>query len=548
MKKMFRKAITVMLCVALFMSAVPMAFAADKDFTKPVHGEAKTASKAEKTLLDGVDVILNALINGINALTHTPRSWETEKDYSSDGFTAGQTDFLDAPADNAVWSMGYARASITEGQDITDGKHYVAGSLSVTDKVVSKVYDEQFVRTIAMNDGSGRGTVVFCVIDGYGMSSTDVRAIRQELADFCAQNDVAAVNITVLHQHSAVDTFGMNGPLFSELLNPWRDLFGKKMVNGQNETYMRNLFDKTEQSVKEAVAAMKTGKLYFSTVDASAYVRDKRPAFVMDTDLNLFRFIPEDGSRQIWFSTYTAHCVGNGAGGTEVTADYPLYMEQTVNEEANADFMLFLGAEQGTSQVKDSIEGIEEAEKEELGGVKLYGKTLANLLIEKGEENAVEVAPLLNVAYKEVLFSISNPILTFAGKMGLVTNKVVRAGLCKYKVVSEIGYMELGNDLALAFVPGELAAELAYGGTLPASQSWSGEDWTYPTMQSQVGERQLLILGIMNDQVGYIIPGNDYMALLYGQNKSLELVALGKNTAAELSDAFGALVKECKAK
>ena len=50
MKKMFRKAITVMLCVALFMSAVPMAFAADKDFTKPVHGEAKTASKAEKAL------------------------------------------------------------------------------------------------------------------------------------------------------------------------------------------------------------------------------------------------------------------------------------------------------------------------------------------------------------------------------------------------------------------------------------------------------------------------------------------------------------------
>ena len=544
--KNFKRVISVFLCLAMLLGTT--AFAVDKDFTKSVKNEIYTVSKAKKIALDALDSVIDVLVSGINLFVHTPKSWENIKEYSNEGFSAGQETFLDKPAENAVWSMGYANASIMDGQNIEDGKHYVAGSLAVKDKVVSKVYDDLLVRTVAMNDGSGRGTVVFCVIDGYGMSSTDVRAIRKELKEYCAANDIAAVNITVLHQHSAVDCFGMNGPLFSELLNPFRDIFGQEMVNGQNKEYMRNLYNKTEQTVKAAVASMKQGKLYYSTVDASPYVRDKRPAYILDTDMNLFRFVPEDGSRQTWFTTYSAHCVGNGAGGTEVTGDYPYYMEKVINEKADANFMLFLGAEQGTSQVKDTIPGIEQAEQEPLGGVRLYGKTLAELLIAKAEENAVEVAPLLNIAYKEVLFSISNPILTFAGKMGLVTNKVVRDGLFKFKVVSEVGYMEMGNDLAFALLPGEMAAELVYGGTLTAETSWKNEDWTYPTMQEQVGDRQLLVMGIMNDQVGYIIPGNDYMSILYSENKSLELVALGDKTAAELSVAFGALVAECASK
>lgn len=544
MKKMCRSVLAILLCCALLVPASPAVFAAEKNYLIETSDGTKNVSKALKGLLNAVDVVINGLMTAINLTVPTPKTWEDADSYSSAGFMPGQAEFLSSPADGTRWSMGFASASILDGQDVQDGKHYVGGSLSVSDKTVTEVYDDLRVRTVAMNDGSGRGTTVFAVVDGYGLSSTDVRAIRQEMAAFCKANHIISLNIGVLHQHSAVDTFGMNGSVFKALGNGVRNLLGKPPVNGQNAEYMRNLFDKTEQTVCDAVSSMTAGKMYYSTVDAKDYVRDKRPPYVMDTDLNLFRFVPDDGSRETWMTTYTAHCVGNGAGQREITGDYPYYMEQVIRRIADANFMLLLGAEQGSSQRRDNAEI--QGETEPLADVKAYGRTLAELLIAKGGDNAVEVPPLLNIRHKEILFTIQNPILTFAGKMGLVTNKVVRRGFMQYEVVSEIGYMELGDALAVALIPGELAAELAYGGCLTAETSWRNKDWTMPSLQEMTGTRQLLIFGIMNDQVGYIIPENDYMALAYEDNKSLELVSMGDEAAGILCAEYDALLREIR--
>lgn len=545
MKKNFKRVLAIAMCGIFLMTMMPTAFAAPEDYLITASEGTKNVSKLEKGFYNAVDKLICGIVSVINVFVPTPSGWEDLKDYEPKGFTEGMETFLKAPAENAKWSVGYDNASLLEGMDVMGKDYFVAGSLSVKDKNVTEIYDDLLVRTVALNDGSGRGTVVFSVIDGYGMSSTDVRAIRLEMEEYAKQNGINSINIGVLHQHSAIDTLGLNGSVLKALMNPIRDLMGKKPLNGQNEKYMRNLFDKTEQTIKNAVESMTEGKLYYSTVDAADYVRDKRAPFVLDTNINLLRFVPDNGAKETWMTTYSAHCVGNGAAQKEITGDYPYYMEEVINEKANANFMMMLGAEQGTTQKKDTVDAT--GETEPMADVKAYGKVLANLLIEKGEENAVEVKPLLNVAYKEMLFPINNPILTFAGKMGLVSNKVVKDGR-KFKVVSEIGYMEMGEDLAFAFVPGELAAELAYGNMLDESTSWKNEKFEYPTMQEMVGERQLLILGILNDQAGYIIPDNDYMSILYPDNKSLELVSLGDKTASSFMEAFEALVESCKNK
>ncbi len=556
MKKTCKKWLALVLCLAMLMPVLPTAFAADKSysFTEPDVDARKQYSKFGKALLNAADDLIFALVDGINATIPTPKSWAKKADYVSEGFLPGQAEFLDSVPQDAVWSLGYANASILAGQNVQDGKHYVGGSLSL-DKTVTEVYDDLLVRTVALNDGTGRGTVVFALVDGYGLSSTDVRAIRKEMAGFCAQKNIVSLNIGVLHQHSAVDTFGMNGPLLRVFGAGLRNLLGKAPVNGQNSAYMRNLFNKTEETIRAAVNSMRQGKLYYSTVDASHYVRDKRTPFVLDRDLNFFRFVPTDEkAAETWISTYSAHCVGNGAGQCEITGDYPYYMEKELREKVGANFMLILGAEQGTSQRKEPGKGDGVADgtvgevdtTNPMGDVAAMGRTLAQLLIQKGGENAVEVEPLLNIAHHEVFFTIQNPILTFAGKCGLFINQVVRSGFLRYEVVSELGYMEMGKDLAFAIVPGELAAELAYGGCLPASESWRGTEWTMPSMQQMTGKRQLLVLGIMNDQVGYIIPSNDYMPILNEDNKSLELVSLGDEAAPILMDAYAALLADVR--
>lgn len=532
MTKTFKKILSVVLCIMLLGTAMAPATYAAFDPEVSVNENVNFFVKA---LYNALDKIIDVLVGVINKFIPTPKTWVDKSDYVSEGVMTGTDEFLDAPADGAYWSMGYANASILTGNE-KDGKHFVGGSLSVSDKTVSEIYDDLKVRTIAMSDNSGRGTVVFAVVDSYGLSSTQVREIRAKLADYCEEAGIVSLNISVLHQHSAVDTFGLNGSIFGALLNPLKD----EPKNGLNAEYMENLYNVIEDTVEEAVDSMTAGTLYHGTADFSEFVTDKRDPQVLDVNFDRFRFVPEEGN-EIWFTTSAIHCVGNGAGGTDVTGDYPYYMEQYIKEAYGADFLMMLTAEQGTSQDKDSLELPEDMTTPER--LDAYGKALSDRFA--SIDNEKEVAPLLNIRSEEVFYTITNQILVFAGKMGLVTNRCVING-DEYQVVSEIGYMELGEDLAVALVPGEIAAELIYGGTLSADKSWTGKEWTYAPLQDAVDGKNMIVFGIINDQIGYIIPDNDYMALLEPSNKSLELVATGNKTASTMVEDFEALIASVK--
>ena len=108
--------------------------------------------------------------------------------------------------------------------------------------------------------------------------------------------------------------------------------------------------------------------------------------------------------------------------------------------------------------------------------------------------------------------------------------------------------MEIGENLAFAIIPGELAPEIAYGGCLGADYSWSGEDWDYPSFQEIVtenaGDRELHVLGLANDQIGYIVPDNNYIAMLHEDSGSIEFVSLGKTTASRIVAEFACVVMD----
>lgn len=532
MTKTIKKVISVVLCIMLMGTVMAPATYAAFDPEVSVNEEVNIFTK---TIYNALDKVIDAVVGVINKFIPTPKAWVDKADYVSEGIMKGTEEFLDAPADGAYWSMGYANASILTGNE-KDGKHFVGGSLSVSDKTVSEIYDDLKVRTIAMSDNSGRGTVVFAVVDSYGLSSTQVREIRAQMADYCKEAGIVSLNIAVLHQHSAVDTFGLNGSIFGALLNPFRN----EPKNGLNAEYMENLYNVIEATVAEAVDSMTAGTLYHGTADFSEFVTDKRDPQVLDVNFDRFRFVPEEGN-EIWFTTSAAHCVGNGAGGTEITGDYPYYMEQYIKEAYGADFLMMLTAEQGTTQDWEAVgvpEGVETVE-----GLTIYAQAFSEKFA--SIDNETVVAPLLNIRNEETFYTISNQILVFAGKMGLITNRCVVDG-ADYQVVSEIGYMELGEDLAVALVPGEIAAEIINGGTLGADKSWTGTEWTYAPLQDMADGRKMIVFGIINDQIGYIIPDNDYMALLEPSNKSLELVATGNKTASSMVEDFEALISSVK--
>lgn len=499
-----------------------------------------------KSLYKLADQIIDALVKGINKNIPSVK-FEQKENFTSEMFFEGMEDYLSAPASNAVWSLGYGSASLQTGDEL-DGKHYVGGSLSFPKtKAATAIYDDQRVRVIAINDGSGRGTLVFAVIDGFGISSTDVRGIRKELADFAKANNIVGINISVLHQHSCVDTFGMNGDLVKMIftnpaLNRINNTFGTdyKLLNGQNASFMKHLYDVTVDSVKEAVNSMTIGKMYYSEIEAGEYIRDKREPMVFDSKIHRFRFVPDNGTKETWLCNMAIHAVGNGAAGTAITGDYPYYIEQEVNK-AGANFIQIQGAELAISSKHDSLNLPEGTPR--LESLKIYGTALGKLIVESNEAET-EVAPLLNYRMKEYYVPVTNQILEFAGRLGALTNTVVTTDDDNHvlEVATELGYLEIGTKLAVAIIPGELEPAIAYGGYLDADHSWTGTDFDYPSLQDIVGtDKELLVFGLMNDQIGYILEDNDYSSILSGVNE--EIVATGNVAGSTTINAFEELME-----
>ena len=131
--------------------------------------------------------------------------------------------------------------------------------------------------------------------------------------------------------------------------------------------------------------------------------------------------------------------------------------------------------------------------------------------------------------------------------MGIVTNLAVKHNALgtEVAVITEMGYMELGKNLAVALVPGELEPSIAYGGALDETNSYRNEPWEYASMQEMVGEdRELLVFGITNDQVGYILTDNDYSSIISGVNE--EIVATGDKAGSTTIVAFEELIESIR--
>ncbi len=471
-------------------------------------------SRAQQITYTVLGKALNAVVGTVMRLIPGP-GYEKVKDYRTKNFFTGSAD---APSGDK-WLLGYSSASLQTGNEL-DGNHFVGGSLSVKRKVATEILDDQRVRTIAVSDGSGIN--IFCVLDAYGFANSDVRVVREYFAA-AAQSagitGIESVNVSTLHQHSCVDTFGLNGYILDAFFNnPLRNLRGVETKNGKNPEYMENLFTKTIDTMLEAVSSMEAGTLYYGSTSLNGLSRDKRDPQVFDTGLHRLRFVPDDEeTAETWIMNCALHCVGNGAAGTLVTGDYPYYMEKYINETAGANFIMIQGAELAISSESDSI--VPDGELvQRFGGnyakrIAGLGKELGRLACSITDENAV--SPSLNIRFREFILPVENKILMLASKCGLLPHKVLRSGR-KHCIVTEIGYMTLGNTIAVAIMPGEAAPEIFYGEATAAEYShenWTGKAWDYPAINTLVGSRKLLVFGLTNDQIGYILTDNNWHSL-----------------------------------
>lgn len=487
--------------------------------------------------------LVNGLFLTAGALFPSP-AFPRKKNYKGSDFYLGTGNFAAEAVPGAKWHLGYASDTLLTSNEL-DGNHFVGGVIARGRKTATEVYDDMRVRAAAVSAGGG-GTAVFAALDLYGLTNRDVRTIRARLADYAAGKGIVSINLMSLHQHSVVDTFGMNGELKQAfLINPLKNLVRRKDIkSGQNPAFMENLFRVTADTIKAACENMEPGELFFGAADAAEYVTDHRPPFVNDTGLNRLRFRPDNpASRETWLVTWCAHCGGNGPGNRQITSDYPYYMEKAIREESGANLLLILGAIQSNAMNKNAeLLGLP-AEHTAVDTMNAYGRALAGLLagIEPGSEEIVE--PVLNIRHREVFLPLSNRLMIFVFKTGFFTNTVVRTRPFGFALASEIGFALFGKHIAAALIPGELEPSLAYGGSLGAGESWSGQGWDMPSLQDMAGEgKKLLVFGLANDQIGYIVADNDFVPMMAPETVHVEMVSIDRHCASTILNAFQKMV------
>ena len=497
-------------------------------------------------------------------------------------FYAGMDEFLDEPADNAVWSLGYGSASI---MPFDFGEKAYAKGAYMPYYFGNEMHGEEElrVRAVVLDDNSGRGKVVFAVVDAMGICNDDVRTIRAALAQLAKEYNVVSINISATHIHSGIDSQGVWTDPVGVLFNNVTAIKDEDVKYGVDRTFLQAMVDGTKEAVEEALKSMTKGKLYYSTTDISDYVWDRTAPISIDENLYKLEFIPTKATATptiiASFGCHPESASYDWQEDDKFSADFVWSMEEVMNA-AGYNFIYIQGQVcTATSSRGLSNDGVDTNAHStavrygyELGYITL---TMSNTTAERirinnatgdklgvkeyadKEEYAdytvwyedletvekVDVEPLLNITMEQFPIKIENNIVALLGKTSIADNLVLKDDFFGYYTVTEVGYMEIGDVLKVYISPGETFGELLDGGK-------GIEGFPYDSIRETVGENTI-VFDLMNDAAGYVANDANFVLAGLQYNEADDvfdsdtwcLISYGKHTASTLLSHFYGLVE-----
>ena len=328
-------------------------------------------------------------------------------------------EFVSEAEETAKWNIGYANVSLIP-EDYDNGEYYIGGYIAPENGFTNVVEgiaqipglgrDDMKARCIAINDGTGKGTVLFATIDCIGITNADIKDIRALLADFAVANNIVAINVASTHTHSCIDTEGLWTKNIAKLVSNGiisGTEADEELQQGTNPEYMAFLKETVADALVDAYYDMQPGTLTYSTKDIGQdYFQNKnRPSSgqmiyetnengekvftgeteIAMTDITRFVFTPDDESaKKTMILNIAAHPDVAGLptdsnSGREISGDYVFYCGQFL-EKYGYNFMFFQGAIAGIymarSATGDNVETQQRVEESQR-----FGYELARILL-----------------------------------------------------------------------------------------------------------------------------------------------------------------------
>jgi hypothetical protein len=409
-------------------------------------------------------------------------------------------------------------------------------------RAATAIHDDLKAVAAVIDDGEHRIGVV--ALDAIGFFHDEVLAVRRSLPS-SARLDYVVVAST--HNHSAPDLMGIWGP--------------SDFVSGIDPDYRRAVVAGASGALMDAVNAITPASVAHVEVplEAGGLVSDSRDPQVFDNTMRLMVFTAPDGRTIGSIVNWANHPETPWADNTELTADFPGYLRDALESGITVD----------GRQVDAGLGGIHVYVNGAIGGLmttnpattvvdpytqqpfaapshdkaRAVGRRLAQAALAAVRGGTVAQAePRLAWAARTIELKIDNVLFRLAAAFGLFGRGHPRLNTIR----SEVAVLTFG-DATITCVPGELYPEIANGGVVhPPGADFDVAPVEVPPLRELMPGRFKFLIGLANDEVGYIIPKSewdDQAPWLYGRTERQygEINSLGPETGPQIHAALKAL-------
>ncbi len=421
------------------------------------------------------------------------------------------------------WAQGQLRAGAAKTAvtpEVHQNKVYIAGFGH--NRVATGVHDDLYVRCLALE--AGGQVLALCSVDVIGLFYEDVLKIREQVK--IQAPEVSHLIVASTHVHEGPDTLGLWGPT--------------PLQTGIDENYLDWLDSQIAATAVRAARSMQPAGMEFARDDhplLESLQSVERPPVVKDPYLFVMRLTRMGTSEPIAvLVNWSAHPETLGGENTEITADYPHWLCQYVDNHLGGTAIFFSGSIGKVSTLGNQVvladpETGEIAQDHTWKKAELVGTRLGQLVeraLKSGEAPTVDSMlirkSMLFVPLQNDHFRIAEAAGVFSGRKPLysdgkldrstVEKEVPGAGKIRFAtgrdIQSEVDYVQLRSGdrvvAEIASIPGEIYPELTNGGIT----RYPGADYPdaafEPTLRAHLKSRYPFILGLGNDELGYLIP------------------------------------------
>ena len=458
-----------------------------------------------------------------------------------------RTEYAEPPEENEFvytkkataeyFTAGFGNAVMLP-DDVKTKKYYIAGYGE--NNPAKGVIDPQYAHALWLDDNSGKGGHLFVSLDIVGLLNKDVNTLKSVLSEFSEKTNCQTITIMSTHNHAGIDTMG---------------IWGKLPHTGKSKKFMTILFNAVIKAASDAYRDRREGKLYLGRIEVPDMQEDIRTPIVYSKTLTRLRFVPNDGTREIYFLNFASHSESLQGCNSLISADFPCYLREKIRKETGAETIYGVGAIGGMISMEIEDEDKLRRENRLLESTRNIGYKLADYALKIKKEQKLK--PRISYIKQEFFVPVENPVLTIACQLGLLNADAYTLPYSDKKALkTEISYFEI-DDLKMLMLPCELFPELAYGGYLDDDESAEGlsEDINPDPLIEIADDEDLLIFGLANDELGYVIPPNDFMLNedapyldkaidRFGRRHYEETNSMGPETASIIAENFEILMNK----